>query len=264
MACLKQLKRDLEEVNKAFPANHPRFRVDASIDEVKCTFVIARDGRERLLTLSATIPEEYPRAAPIWYLDDESGCEEHDATIASSLIEKLPRGTPSEQNVRTQISALLCHLCSAYNVPMPTDLRAVVDALGSSCSVEISRPPVVLTCVTSSVNAAPSSSQEAASDGASDDGDANENDDDLDGSFPLDDSDDEMCSFPANDRSLVRNTDDSKYSGTDDDYVGVDRNGVQLLEGLRHRQRDAHLHGKQRWPFLTSSLYLPSHFYLRF
>lgn len=255
MACLKQLKRDLEEVNKAFPTTHPVFRVDASVDELKCTFVVApsRDGHERLLKVSATIPEEYPRSAPIWYVDDEGGCDDQDAAIASNLIEKLPRGTPNEQNVRTQVGALLSLLCSAYNVQAPAELRAITsDAAFSNCDSARAGNSNSHAAASSSKTGCQRNDLTTATPQAGDyrDGaEANENDgDDSDAAsdseayaFANDDTDDDVA---ANDLSLLRNTDESKYNGTDDDYVGVDRRGVQLLEGLRHKQRDAHLHGE--------------------
>ncbi|XP_053599022.1 ubiquitin-conjugating enzyme E2 Q2-like [Microplitis demolitor] len=161
MACLKDLKQEIQTIQSVFPKNHERFQItSASLDELNCKFV-DKDGKK--YEINASITETYPMTPPVWFA-------ESDESSILNAVKILSDTSGDDNHVIKQVEILVRELCRSNSIPEPVDLEKLI--VSNSLSSEANASKTV----------AEVADEAPAEDGSDvDTGDeASEHDDDLD------------------------------------------------------------------------------------
>uniref|UniRef100_A0A914Z297 UBC core domain-containing protein n=1 Tax=Panagrolaimus superbus TaxID=310955 RepID=A0A914Z297_9BILA len=116
MACIQKLREDLTLLERLFPKEHERVRVmTSSLDEV-CLRFVKPDGK--YFDMSASIQENYPRVAPIWFSESED-------PLVTSVLEELTEND-SNPSILYQINHLVSRLCEFNQLTVPAELLQII------------------------------------------------------------------------------------------------------------------------------------------
>lgn len=124
MACVEALKKDLQLLKELFHRDHSVFQVksSSSLDEVTCMFIAPVEK----FNIIGSIPDNYPKASPIWF-------EESENVTVCTILESLSSAKGRDMRVVPQIKNLLTSMCSIFDVPLPRE----VSQLNCDDSVEV-------------------------------------------------------------------------------------------------------------------------------
>uniref|UniRef100_A0A7E4VG28 UBC core domain-containing protein n=1 Tax=Panagrellus redivivus TaxID=6233 RepID=A0A7E4VG28_PANRE len=115
MACIQKLKDDIGLLESLFPKTHERVQIrSSSLDEVSIRFVKPDTTHYDLV---ASIVENYPRTAPLWFSDSEDG-------TVSSVIEEL--ASSESPSLLHQFHQLVSRLCELNQLTVPAELLQIM------------------------------------------------------------------------------------------------------------------------------------------
>ncbi|XP_022665304.1 ubiquitin-conjugating enzyme E2 Q2-like [Varroa jacobsoni] len=129
MACLVQLKQDIQTLQASFPKNHEVFQVvAASVDELTCRFV-GRNSKK--YEIHANITETYPQTPPVWFSDTEE-------PAITNIVQMLTNTSGKDNHILAQVRVLVRELCKLHSFSEPLELEKMEQA---SSSILLSPPP---------------------------------------------------------------------------------------------------------------------------
>jgi ubiquitin-conjugating enzyme E2 Q len=117
MACIQKLREDLSLLDKLFSKEkqHERVRImNSSLDEI-CLRFVKPDAT--FFEMSASIHQDYPRVAPIWFSESEDA-------LVTSVLEELSQND-SNPSILYQINHLISRLCEFNQLTVPAELLEI-------------------------------------------------------------------------------------------------------------------------------------------
>ena len=111
MSCIQKLKAEIQDLKNTFPITHSRLQIpSANVDEVSCHFIDPQGNKHKI---NATIWENYPSVAPVWFSESEN-------ILINAAIEKLSESAKNN-HIGYQVRFVLKELCTNFDLPIPSE-----------------------------------------------------------------------------------------------------------------------------------------------
>ena len=111
MSCIQKLKAEIQDLKTTFPTTHSRLQIpSANVDEVTCHFIDPQGNKHKI---NATIWENYPSVAPVWFSESEN-------ILINAAIEKLSESAKNN-HIGYQVRFVLKELCTNFDLPIPSE-----------------------------------------------------------------------------------------------------------------------------------------------